>query len=244
MYHNLLMLAQAEQDSVFGLAVKGGIMMIPIAICSLVVVAVVLERLSILRSSRVVPAGFERELDTAIEAGGPSAGADYCTSHESPVSRVITAGIRKLSLGHEIVERHISAAGESEVYLLRKRLRSLTVVAAVAPLLGLTGTIFGMIRAFQTVASSGDSLGRAELLAGGIYEAMISTAAGLLVAIPTVVFYHYLAARIDRLTRELDRVAVGFVERHALEYPSSNQIHPDHSPGSINSTTLPMPARS
>ena len=74
-----------------------------------------------------------------------------------------------------------------------------------------------MIRAFQTVATSGESLGKAELLAGGIYEAMITTAAGLLVAIPTIIFYHWLASRVDRMARELDRIAVDFVERYVLE---------------------------
>lgn len=216
MEHCIATFAQAQPESVFGLAVKGGIMMIPIAICSLVVVTVVLERLSILRLSRIVPSGFEPGLESAISEGGAAAGAAYCASHPSPIARIIAAGVTKLSLGHDIVERHISAAGESEIYLLRKRLRGLSVVAAVAPLLGLTGTIFGMIKAFQTVAGSGDSLGKAELLAGGIYEAMISTAAGLLVAMPTIVLYHYLASRIDRVARELDRIAVGFVERHAL----------------------------
>ena len=216
MTHAATILAQAEPESVFGLAIRGGIMMIPIAICSLVVVAVVLERLSVLRRARIVPACFERELDTAIESEGIGGGSAYCGSNDSPAARIIAAGLRKLPLGHEIVERHLAAAGETEVYLMRKPLRSLSVVAAVAPLLGLTGTIFGMIRAFQTVASSGDSLGKAELLAGGIYEAMISTAAGLLVAIPTIVLYHFLAARVDRLARELNRVAMDFVERHAM----------------------------
>ena len=74
-----------------------------------------------------------------------------------------------------------------------------------------------MIRAFQTVAISGDSLGKAELLAGGIYEAMITTAAGLLVAMPTIIFYHWLSSNVDRLARELDRMAVDFVERYVLE---------------------------
>ena len=230
MNSSVLVLAQAAPESILGLAVKGGIMMIPIALCSLVGVSVVLERMSVLRRSRVVPTGFDDEFEAAMESGGPAAGADYCKSHPSPAARVLAAGIKKLALGHETVERHITSAGEIEVYQLRKRLRSLTVVAAVAPLLGLTGTIFGMIRAFQTVASSGDSLGKAELLAGGIYEAMISTAAGLLVAIPTIVLYHFLSARIEQLTRELDRVAVSFVERHGMPMP----VLAGHSAGSAN----------
>lgn len=208
----------AAAPSVFDLAVKGGIMMIPIVLCSLVVVAVVAERLSVLRLRRVVPPGLEAKLHEILgRARSRRDALEHCTKHDSPLARVLAAGIEKLGHAPEVVEKHLASSGEHEVYLMRKRLRTLTVVAAVAPLLGLTGTIFGMIRAFQTVASSGESLGKAELLAGGIYEAMITTAAGLLVAIPTIVFYHLLASKVDRLARELDRAAVEFVERHVLE---------------------------
>jgi biopolymer transport protein ExbB len=214
-------LAQGGTDlSVFDLAVKGGIMMIPIAVCSLIVVSVIAERASVLRASRIVPEGFEKRLKKAMGSGGPdgvSNAREQCKKSRSPAGRVIAAGIDKLGHRHEIVEKHMAAAGEHEVYSMRKRLRTLTVIAAVSPLMGLTGTIFGMIRAFQTVASSGESLGKAELLAGGIYEAMITTAAGLLVAMPALIFYHWLASKIERLTRELDRIAVGFVERYVLE---------------------------
>lgn len=214
-------LAQADPGlSIFDLAMKGGIMMIPIAICSLIVVAVVAERSSVLRASRIVPPGFEKRFKKALgtaDASGVSKARDVCVKSSSPAGRVLAAGLDALQHGPETVEKHLAAAGEREVYAMRSRLRMLTVIAAVTPLMGLTGTIFGMIRAFQTVASAGESLGKAELLAGGIYEAMITTAAGLLVAMPTVIFYHWLAARIERLTRELDRLAVLLVERCLLQ---------------------------
>jgi len=210
--------------SVFDLTVKGGIMMIPIAVCSLIVVAVVAERASVLRPAKIVPPGFEKRLKKTMDAGEGAGGAEavgkareLCRKTPSPAARVVDAGLDKLGHRHEVVEKHMAAAGENEVFAMRKRLRTLTVIAAVAPLMGLTGTIFGMIRAFQTVASSGESLGKAELLAGGIYEAMITTAAGLLVAMPALIFYHWLASKVERLTRELDRIAVWFVERYVLE---------------------------
>lgn len=232
------LLAQSGTPSVFELATKGGIMMIPIVLCSLVVVAVVLERLAVLRLPRVVPPGFEKKLHAAMQAGGPSDAKEVCKKSNSPAARVIAAGLDKLGHAHEIVEKHLTAQGEHELFLLRKRLRMLTVIAAIAPLLGLTGTIFGMIRAFQTVAMSGESLGKAELLAGGIYEAMITTAAGLLVAIPTIIFYHWLTSRVDIIARELDRVAVDFVERYVLE-PGQ---HPRHLPSHSNGAPARTPA--
>ncbi len=233
-----ILLAQNAPPSVFELATKGGVMMIPITLCSLVVVAVVLERLAVLRKPRVVPPGFEKKLHAAMETGGPADARQACTKHDSPAARVVAAGLDKLGHGPEIVEKHLTAQGEYELHLLRKRLRMLTVIAAIAPLLGLTGTIFGMIRAFQTVAMSGESLGKAELLAGGIYEAMITTAAGLLVAIPTIIFYHWLVSRVDGLARELDRIAVDFVERYVLE----RQGRAHHHTAQDNGAPAPEPA--
>lgn len=219
-----LLLAQASAPpslgSVFALAIKGGIMMVPIGICSLLVVAIVVERSAVLRRGRVVPPAFTEDLKAAADLRGQAA-ADaaraLCEGADHPAARVIAAGLAKLGHTPEVVEKHIAAAGEAEVYAMRTRVRALSIIAALAPLLGLTGTIFGMIRAFATVAESGDNLGRAELLAGGIYEAMITTAAGLLVAMPTIVLYHWLSGRIERLTRDLDALAVWFVERFVLE---------------------------
>lgn len=238
MTNPMLTLAQESQPealgSVFELATRGGIMMIPIAICSLVVVAVVVERVTVLRRNKVVPPEFTEALD---KAGSDAAKAQKaCDEGDSPAARIVLAGLGKLGHVREVIEKHIASAGEHEVYLMRRRLRALTVVGAIAPLLGLTGTIFGMIRAFATVAESGESLGRAEMLAGGIYEAMITTAAGLLVAIPTVVCYHWLAGRVERLTRELDGVAVLFIERFVLE-PGASRGAPNN--GTIKTSAKP-----
>jgi len=101
------------------------------------------------------------------------------------------------------------------VLKLRKYLRVLAVIASIAPLMGLLGTIFGMIQAFQTVAASGSALGRTEMLAMGIYQAMITTAAGLLVAIPVLIAYHWIVAKIERLVMEIDQMTVEFIEAHA-----------------------------
>ena len=148
---------------------------------------------------------------------------EYCRANSSPVANVFAAGIKKLGESVELVERHIQEAGQREVLKLRRYLRSLVVIASISPLLGLLGTIFGMITAFQTVAASSEALGKAELLAKGIYEAMITTAAGLLVAIPVIVAYHMISAKVDRLVDEMDRMAVEFVEEHAFAIDAQNQ---------------------
>jgi len=200
-------------DSVFDFVMKGGIMMIPIGLCSLVTLTVVIERLLTLKRRKIIPSGFLPGLQKHFDDGSDrDAALAYCQNDGSSVARVFEAGIRRLGGPIDVVERNIQEAGQREVLGLRKHLRVLSVVAAVSPLLGLLGTIFGMITAFQTVAVAAEALGRTELLAKGIYEAMITTAAGLIVAIPALVCYHWLSAKVQGLVMEIDAMSYDFVE--------------------------------
>lgn len=239
-----LLLAQAADaapassvrvESVWDFILKGGIMMIPIGICSLIALTVVVERFISLRRRLVIPPGFLDGLRRRMGEGltDKAAGLAYCRSDGSAVSNVFAAGLKRLGGPIEVVERHIQESGQREVLKLRKRLRVLSVIAAVAPLLGLLGTIFGMITAFQTVAMSAEALGKTELLAGGIYEAMITTAAGLVVAIPALIGYHWLSARVQSLVMEVDEITVDFIEeislgRHAA--PTAPPVVPATAP--------------
>lgn len=239
---SLHLLAAAPPDagasgalSVWEFIIKGGVMMIPIGICSLLAFAVVVERAMVLTRVRVLPAGVVRKLSAILDSPDPDRverAMDFCRKNASPLARVLGAGVRRLGRPIDLVEKSLADAGEWEVLQLRKRLRVLSVIAAVSPLLGLTGTIFGMITAFQTVALSGEALGKAELLAEGIYEAMVTTAAGLIVAIPALVCYHWLSARIERLASGMDRAAVDFVERYAE--PAWAHEPPARAPASPN----------
>jgi len=203
----------AGVQSVWDFARKGGVMMIPIGICSLIALAVAAERLISLSRGRVLPPGFMDGLKRAIADGRDADRAlAHCEANASPLADMCAAAIRRRHASMDHIERHLADAGAREVFKLRKRLRVLSVIAAITPLMGLTGTIFGMIKAFQTVATSGDALGKTELLATGIYEAMITTAAGLLVAIPALILYHVISARIDRLVAELDEACLDFLD--------------------------------
>jgi len=206
--------ASMAVGSVWDFVMKGGWMMIPIGICSLVVLAVSVERAVVLRKKDVVPDDFERGLMPTLDGGVRSKrdAEAYCEKSSTPIARTVLAGVERIGRPMESIEKHMTSAGEHEIYNLRRRLRALSVVAAIAPLLGLVGTIFGMIKAFQTVALSGEALGKTELLAEGIYEAMITTAAGLVVAIPALVLHHWFASRIENLTRLMDSVCVNVVE--------------------------------
>ncbi len=208
----------AQVTSVWDFVLKGGFMMIPIGICSLVMLAVAAERALSVRKRSVIPPSFLPGLKKKFSEPGadPAAAISYCKKNDSPIARIFAAGLKRLHLPLETLERHISEAGEREIIKLRKNLRALSIIAAITPLLGLLGTIFGMISAFQTVAVTGDALGRTELLASGIYEALITTAAGLIVAIPALILYHWLSAKIDKIVHEMDLMTLDFVETYAL----------------------------
>jgi biopolymer transport protein ExbB len=202
-------------QSVWDFLVKGGPMMIPIILCSLVALSVIVERLISLRRSAVIPPGFVDRVRTALNGGGDSGGdresaMTCCREDGSPIAGVFLAGLKRLHSSEAQREKAIQEAGEREVFKLRKYLRMLAVVATVAPVMGLLGTVFGMIQAFQTVAVTGEALGKTEMLARGIYQALITTAAGLLLAIPVLIAYHWLVSKVERLVFEMDHITIEF----------------------------------
>jgi biopolymer transport protein ExbB len=209
--------ASVQVQNVWDFVQKGGLMMIPIGLCSLVALTVIVERFISLRRTTVIPAAFLPGLRTVLKEkpGDKDAAIAYCRKSRSPVANVFAAGLKKLNGSEEIMERHIQEAGEREVVKLRKYVRALSVIASVSPLMGLLGTIFGMIRAFQTVAVTGEALGKTEMLAGGIYQAMITTAAGLAVAIPVLICYHWISAKVDKLVSDIDYMTVEFMDEVA-----------------------------
>lgn len=206
-----------EVQSIWDFVVKGGPMMIPIGVCSLVALTVIVERLVTLRRSNVIPDDFPSGLKKAMDDDDAEASKAlaYCQENDSPLAQVFAAAVKRLAEPIELLEKHIAEAGERMVVKLRKYMRVLSVIASISPLMGLLGTIFGMINAFQTVAVSGEALGKTELLARGIYEALITTAAGLLVTIPSVICYHWISSKVDGLVRDIDHMIVEFVEEHA-----------------------------
>lgn len=227
----------ASSGSVWEFLVKGGVMMIPIGLCSLIVLAVGVERAFMLRHAAAIPDGLADRVGKALRKGarGRAEAMKHARAGGGALGRVFEAGLKQFGKPTATVERHLASAGETELAQLRSRFRVLSVIAAVAPLLGLVGTILGMITAFQTVAVSADALGKTELLAKGIYEAMITTAAGLLVAIPTLVTYHWLNARLERITRSLDRACV-----EVLDYLASDTPGAAVSGGSLEEDAAPV----
>lgn len=188
-----------DLQSLFDMLVDGGPLMIPIALCSVVALAYTVERLIRLSSGSLGGRGLARALTKRVRDDGAAGGLELCTKSRKPLTRILGAGLaRRDSI--EVSEHAAEDAGKRELKRLGANLRPLVVVAMIAPLLGLLGTVWGMIEAFTSIASE-DGLGKPELLAGGISQALITTAAGLAVAIPTQALYYYFRARLDKFAR-------------------------------------------
>ncbi|MGF1484063.1 MAG: MotA/TolQ/ExbB proton channel family protein [Opitutales bacterium] len=193
--------AQEASDSVFSLLLKGGPVMIPLAICSVIAVTLSFERFISLSRPRILPPNLRDSVHTTVVKDGKRHwrhGIELCEELAAPLARVFRTGLLKRGESREYIDKAMSDTAALEVGKLRRSLRGLKIIATISPLLGLLGTVAGMIRSFQTVAASTGSLGRAEMLAQGIYEAMVTTAAGLAVAIPTLVAYNLLFNRVDK----------------------------------------------
>src|SRR4051794_34099767 len=191
--------------SLFDMVLAGGPLIVPILLASFLKLLIVFERVISLRRGRVVPRLFiERFLLQVREGALDRADAlERCEDESSHIARVFAAGIRKWGKPAVEVEQAVLDEGERIANVLRKYLRVLNGVSTVSPLLGLLGTVWGMIQAFNVIASS-PAMGRAEMLAGGISVALITTATGLLVAIPSLVFYLFFVGRVDGLIMQVD----------------------------------------
>lgn len=196
---------------------------LPFLIASLIAIWFGAERLVILRRSRVIPKPFVERFLTLMRTGAlDRAGAlALCEENGSPVAHVFAHGVRKWGRSSVEVEQAIIDGGEREVSHLRKHLRIINGVATISPLIGLLGTVLGMMMAFFDLAGS-DGGNRAQELAVGIVTALSTTALGLAIAIPCLILYMYLVGRIDSLVMEMDELAQQVVHRVSAEGLAAN----------------------
>ena len=192
--------------SLLDMLLAGGPLLVPIVLASFLMVLVVFERSISLRRSRVIPRPFVKSLLGQLQEGAITRTdalerCEYATSH---IARVFLAGLRKWGKPAVEVEQTVLDEGERTANVLRRYLRIINGVSTVCPLLGLLGTVWGMMEAFNAIAGS-SAMGRPELLAAGISQALLSTAAGLFVAIPALIFYLYFVGRVDSLVMDIDQ---------------------------------------
>ncbi|ADD67874.1 MotA/TolQ/ExbB proton channel [Denitrovibrio acetiphilus DSM 12809] len=182
---------------------KGGVLMYPIIFLSVLALAVFLERLVTLRTSRYVPALLKEKIKQALQNNDTKEAISMCEKDGSALANVCTDLLKNLDLPLQRLMETVEESGRFQSNRLTRFLPTLQAIASIAPLLGLLGTVLGMIKTFIVIGQQG--VGNAQALAGGISEALITTAAGLSVAIPTVVFYYIVRFRSDRVMIELER---------------------------------------
>ena len=203
-----------EKVRLLELLVKGGALMLPIAAMSLLVVTFGMERFLALRRRKVLPPELIEELGIlAGRKGGldPEAAYEICRQHPSTAAAVIRAMLLKVGRPHTELEHTVSEASDREAARLYSNVRWLSLAAGITPLLGLLGTVWGMINAFFVTANLPVGANKAQHLADGIYVALVTTFAGLAVAIPAAVLAHVFEGRIQSLFRELDEILLGLL---------------------------------
>jgi biopolymer transport protein ExbB len=197
--------AEPAKQSMLDVIIAGGFLMIPILTASFLMTLVVFERLVSLRRGRVLPGPFVKCFLSQLREGSldREEALDLCEENDSHVARVFAAGVRKWGKPAVEVEQAVLDEGERTANDLRRYLRVINGVATVSPLLGLLGTVWGMMESFNAL-SSANSAGKSEMLASGISQALVTTAAGLFVAIPAMILYLYFVGRVDRLVMDID----------------------------------------
>jgi biopolymer transport protein ExbB len=197
--------------SYWDLTIKGGVIMIPIAILSVIAIYIFFERYFAIRAAAKVDENFMNRIKDYIHDGKIDSAMALCQSMPNPVARMIEKGIHRIGRPLGDVNTAIENVGQLEIYKLEKGLPTLATVAGGAPMLGFLGTVTGMIRAFYDMSMAGNNLD-IQLLSNGIYEAMVTTVAGLVVGILAYFAYNMLVASVEKVVNNLEATSVEFMD--------------------------------
>jgi len=191
--------------------VRGGPVMIPIILLSFVAIYLFVERILTLRKTRMDPELVTERIRDYVQAGDIVGARSYCVQQSTPITRILKQGLERLGRPIAEIQEAVHSAGKYEAFELSKRIDLLATTAGVAPMLGFLGTVTGMINAFREIQSLQGNV-NPSVLAGGIWEALISTAAGLVVGIMAIFFYNFLLTRINRAVHDMERSATDFID--------------------------------
>ena len=197
--------------SMMDLLLKGGYMLIPILILSLMAVYIFVERVLTIRKASQTPGQFIDNIKKLVLDGDISGATLLCTQTETPISKMIEKGIARIGNPLKNIEVSIENVGKIEIYKLEKNLSLLATISGAAPMMGFLGTVTGMIQAFMAIAQEEGSVSP-KLLSEGIYEAMITTAAGLIVGIVAYLGYNYLVTRVQKLIHKMEYNSIDFID--------------------------------
>ncbi|MFA8344051.1 MAG: MotA/TolQ/ExbB proton channel family protein [Rhodothermaceae bacterium] len=194
----------------YSILFTGGYLMIPILLSSIIAVAIIIERVFVIRKAKLKPA-FMVKIRGMLKRKNIQNAIEYCLEHKTPASNIIRKGLKKYHFGHERVREAIESAGGQEINKLEKGLMVLATISGVAPLLGFLGTVTGMIQAFMQIENLEGAANPSDL-AGGIWEALLTTAFGLAVGIIAYTFYNFLVSKVKKIVLEMEVVSTDVVD--------------------------------
>lgn len=188
----------------------GGVLMWPLLFCSVIAIGIILEKFWMLKVNSVVPSKLQAQITELIEADTLEAHKVEALRRHSALGEVLASGIRNRAHGRDHMKQAIEESGRFVVHRLSKRLNALGTIASVSPLIGLLGTVVGMIQVFAAIRNSG--VGDPTVLSGGISQALITTAVGLAIGITTLLFFRFFKGKVEQIAIMLERNAIHLVE--------------------------------
>ncbi|OJW68945.1 MAG: biopolymer transporter ExbB [Candidatus Amoebophilus sp. 36-38] len=209
--HDILEKSQATFMSILELLLKGGWVMVPILLLSVLTLYALIERMVVLYRSARISQKWLTNLYNQLLTGGIEEAKLLCEQKNTAIANVIKAGLENLPHEPGNLEKSMEVAGQAEIHKLEKNLSLLASIAGIAPMLGFLGTVLGMIQAFMAMAQTTNPV-TPQLLAGGIYEAMITTAAGLIVGIIADISYKYIVNKVEKASYKIEQTASQLIE--------------------------------
>jgi len=196
--------------------VRGGFMMVPILLGSLLALTIIIERLWFLQRSRVIPEAFLARMNEMMKLGRRAEALSACRENDSTIARILTAGLENSQRPRAEIQESLQLAGRGEASYLSRWVGALGAIAALEPLMGLLGTVLGLIEAFREVEKL-KVVGNPSIVAAGVWQALITTAAGLIIAIPAYAMYRYFRTRVKSLVMEMELGAFSLLQHLSAE---------------------------
>ncbi|GMQ80826.1 MAG: MotA/TolQ/ExbB proton channel family protein [Rhodothermia bacterium] len=235
-YFVLQEIAEATQDtttflepdtvSQLDILLQGGWIIVPIFLLSILAVYLFIERLRTIQRASADRSEIMAKIREFVSAGNIEGAGAYCEVQDKPITRILQHGLERLGRPISEIQDAVNSAGKHEAFVLETRTDLLATTAGISPMLGFLGTVTGMIKAFQTIQNLQGSV-NPSVLAGGIWEALVSTAAGLTVGIVAYFFYNFLLSRIRRLVNDMERSATEFIDMLQTPAPATRSSHED-----------------
>jgi biopolymer transport protein ExbB len=202
----------ADQSlSIIDLAIQGGFMMVPIAVAWVLAIYLFIERVLTINKANQEPGTFMSQVKERVLRGDVNGAKILCSQNDTPVARMIEKGISRIGSPLKNIEASIENVGKIEVFKLEKNLASLATIAGAAPMMGFLGTVIGMVEAFISISQEEGSVSP-KLLSSGIYTAMITTVAGLMVGIIAYLAYNYLVSRVQKVVHKMEYTSIEFID--------------------------------